>query len=51
MTVREAMPGIADVARSVLESISDIDPSVEPAICSSVSLGMAFEAVPVVLRR
>ncbi len=41
------VPGIADSARSLLESMADIGPRADrPDVCLSVSVGIAFDAVP-----
>lgn len=45
------MPGIEDTVRSVLESVSDIRPGPDPAVCEGLSVGMTFTAVPVILVR
>ncbi|MCA9605040.1 MAG: hypothetical protein KC619_05575 [Myxococcales bacterium] len=45
------MPGIEDTVRSVLESVADIHPGPDPAICQGLSVGMTFTAVPVILVR
>lgn len=45
-SIASIMPGIEDTLRSVLESVADLDPGPDPQICTALSLGMAFEAVP-----
>jgi len=45
MAASAIMPGIEDTVRSVVESVADVDPSSDPAICGALSLGLAFTGV------
>lgn len=44
------MPGIGPTVRSVLESVADVEPTADPAVCSRLSSGYLFDAVPAVRR-
>ncbi len=43
------MPGIEDTVRSVVESVADVTPSADPAVCDAVSLGLTFSGVDAVV--
>ncbi len=45
MAASELMPGIEDTVRSVVESVADVTPSSDPAVCTAVSLGLTFSGV------
>ncbi|MCA9610057.1 MAG: hypothetical protein KC619_30885 [Myxococcales bacterium] len=45
MAASALMPGIEDTVRSVVESVADVDPGSDPAVCTALSLGLTFSGV------